>query len=216
MEQAALRDVTLCLSKGDFVSVMGPSGCGKSTLLNLVGGLDKPTRGRILFDGRNMASMSDDELTMLRRDRIGLVFQFFNLLPHLTALENTALPLYMLGVSTREANRRAREILDYVGLSRWESHVPSRLSGGQQQRVAIARGLVREPEVLLADEPTGNLDSHNTSEVMSLFERLSSDIRLTIILVTHQADVAAGADKIIHMNDGSIPESSTPCPSNDA
>ncbi|MBI4773597.1 MAG: ABC transporter ATP-binding protein [Deltaproteobacteria bacterium] len=204
VEQRAVQEVTLELDRGQFLGIMGPSGCGKSTLLNLIGGLDDPTSGRILLDGRDFSSMSDEEITLLRRDRIGMVFQFFNLLPHLTALENAALPLYMVGAPIGEADEKARELLDFVGLAPWERHLPSQLSGGQQQRVAIARSLVRGPELLLADEPTGNLDSENSREVMRLFERVCSESRLTIILVTHQEQVVSSADRVVRMRDGMV------------
>jgi len=204
VEQRAVQEVTLELVRGEFLGVMGPSGCGKSTLLNLIGGLDDPTSGRILIDGRDLSSMSDEEITLLRRDRIGMVFQFFNLLPHLTALENAALPLYMVGVPIKNADEKARELLDFVGLTAWERHLPGQLSGGQQQRIAIARSLVRGPELLLADEPTGNLDSENSREVMRLFERVCFENRLTIILVTHQDQVASSADRVVRMRDGKL------------
>ena len=204
VEQRALHEVTLALDRGRFLGVMGPSGCGKSTLLNLIGGLDEPTSGRVRLDNRDFSSMNDEEITLLRRDRIGMVFQFFNLLPHLTALENAALPLYMVGVPVKKADEKARELLDFVGLGAWERHLPSQLSGGQQQRVAIARSLARDPELLLADEPTGNLDSENSREVMQLFGRVCSESRLTIILVTHQEQVASSADRVVRMRDGMI------------
>ena len=204
VEQRALHEVSLALDRGRFLGVMGPSGCGKSTLLNLIGGLDDPTSGRVRLDNRDFSSMNDEEITLLRRDRIGMVFQFFNLLPHLTALENAALPLYMVGVPVKKADEKARELLDFVGLGAWERHLPSQLSGGQQQRVAIARSLARDPELLLADEPTGNLDSENSREVMQLFERVCSESRLTIILVTHQEQVASSADRVVRMRDGMI------------
>ena len=204
VEQRALHEVTLALDRGQFLGVMGPSGCGKSTLLNLIGGLDDPTSGRVRLDNRDFSSMNDEEITLLRRDRIGMIFQFFNLLPHLTALENAALPLYMVGVPVKKADEKARDLLDFVGLGAWERHLPSQLSGGQQQRVAIARSLARDPELLLADEPTGNLDSENSREVMQLFERVCSESRLTIILVTHQEQVASSADRVVRMRDGMI------------
>jgi len=204
VQQAALREVFLEVGRGEFLSVMGPSGCGKSTLLNLMGGLDTPTRGKIWFDGRDFSQLTDEEITRLRGERIGIVFQFFNLLPHLTALENTALPLYLAGIPSREAHHRARELLAFVGMDRWERHLPGQLSGGQQQRVSIARSLIRQPDLLLADEPTGNLDSDNSREVMRLFHRLGKETHLAVVLVTHQEDLAYAADRVIRMNDGVI------------
>ncbi len=204
VQQAALREVFLEVGKGEFLSVMGPSGCGKSTLLNLMGGLDTPTRGKIWFDGRDLSQLTDEEITRLRGERIGIVFQFFNLLPHLTALENTALPLYLAGIPGREAHQRARELLAFVGMDRWEGHLPGQLSGGQQQRVSIARSLIRQPDLLLADEPTGNLDSDNSREIMRLFHRLGKETHLAVVLVTHQEDLARAADRVIRMNDGVI------------
>ena len=200
----ALDHVNIAVEKGEFVAVMGPSGCGKSTLLHLIGGLDRPTEGRVLLDGRDLTAMKDDELAALRRRRIGFVFQFYNLIPVLTALENAALPLLLDGVKPAEAHRRAAEWLQRLGMGDRLQYRPDQLSGGQQQRVAIARALVSEPDLILADEPTGNLDSRAGDEIAALLRRISSEWGRTILLVTHDPRVAAHADRILFMKDGRI------------
>ncbi|MCX8066236.1 MAG: ABC transporter ATP-binding protein [Anaerolineae bacterium] len=200
----ALDHVNIAVEKGEFLAVMGPSGCGKSTLLHLVGGLDRPTEGRVLLDGRDLTSLRDDDLAALRRRRIGFVFQFYNLIPVLTALENAALPLLLDGVKPAEAHRRAAEWLTRLGMGDRLHHRPDQLSGGQQQRVAIARALVAEPDLILADEPTGNLDSRAGDEIAALLRRISSEWGRTILLVTHDPRIAAHADRILFMKDGRI------------
>ncbi len=200
----ALDHVHLSVEKGEFVAVMGPSGCGKSTLLHLIGGLDRPTEGRVLLDGQDLNRLSDDALTALRRRRIGFVFQFFNLIPVLTALENVALPLLLDGVRPQEVRRRATEWLSRLGLGDRLHYRPDQLSGGQQQRVAIARALVAEPDLILADEPTGNLDSRAGDEIAALLRRIASDWGRTVLLVSHDPRIAAHADRILFLKDGRI------------
>ena len=200
----AIRGVDLQVTAGEMVAIMGPSGSGKSTLLALLGGVEVPTEGHVLLEGVDLASLSDDQRTMLRRRRIGFVFQSFNLLPILTALENVALPLELDGVSSSEARRRAQQMLELVGLKDRHHHVPSHLSGGEQQRVAVARALVIQPALLLADEPTGNLDSVNGQRLTSLLRRLVDEHHQTIVMVTHDPEVASHADRIIHIRDGRI------------
>jgi putative ABC transport system ATP-binding protein len=202
----ALRGIDLEISRGEFVSVMGPSGSGKSTLLHLVGGLDLPTTGAVLLDGIDLASLSDDALTLLRRRRIGFVFQAFNLIDVLTAEENVALPLLIDGVAEAEAHGRAAEALEQVGIGQRRGHWPSKLSGGEQQRVAIARALVTRPLLLLADEPTGNLDSASGEQVMALLRRLVDEQGQTILMVTHDARQAACADRLVRLRDGQVME----------
>lgn len=200
----ALDKVDLKLDAGEFVAVMGPSGCGKSTLLNMIGGLDTPTSGSVVIDGREISSMTDDELTRLRRERIGFVFQFFNLIPVLDAVENAALPLVLNGGSAAEARRKAEEWLSRVGLGDRLKARPDQLSGGQQQRVAIARALVSEPALVLADEPTGNLDSKSSEEIASLLRQVAAEWGRTVLMVTHDPRIAAHADRIVFMRDGTI------------
>ncbi len=200
----ALDHVHMAVEKGEFLAVMGPSGCGKSTLLHLVGGLDRPTEGRVLLDGRDLTALRDDDLAALRRRRIGFVFQFYNLIPVLTALENAALPLLLDGVKPTEAHRRAEEWLRRLGMGDRLHYRPDQLSGGQQQRVAIARALVAEPDLILADEPTGNLDSRAGDEIAALLRRIASEWGRTVLLVTHDPRVAAHADRILFMKDGRI------------
>ncbi|MBC7225782.1 MAG: ABC transporter ATP-binding protein [Thermoflexales bacterium] len=200
----ALDHINMAVEKGEFLAVMGPSGCGKSTLLHLVGGLDRPTEGRVLLDGRDLTALEDDNLAALRRRRIGFVFQFYNLIPVLTALENAALPLLLDGVRPAEAHRHAAEWLQRLGMGDRLHHRPDQLSGGQQQRVAIARALVAEPDLILADEPTGNLDSRAGDEIAALLRRISSEWGRTILLVTHDPRIAAHADRILFMKDGRI------------
>jgi len=199
----ALRGVSIAIDRGDYVAIMGPSGSGKSTLMNLIGCLDTPTRGSYLLNGKEVAQMNDNELARIRNEEIGFVFQTFNLLPRATALHNVELPLVYAGVPARERQERAREALRKVDLQERMTHKPNELSGGQRQRVAIARALVNNPSILLADEPTGNLDSKTGIEIMALFERLHGTGN-TIILVTHEADIAAHAHRAIHLRDGQI------------
>ena len=205
----ALRGIDLSVSRGEFVAVMGPSGSGKSTLLHLVGGLDAPTHGRILVGGEDLSALDDDRLTLMRRRRIGFIFQAFNLLDVLTAEENVALPLVIDGVGETAAHQRARTALELVDLARRCGHLPGQLSGGEQQRVAIARALVTEPLLILADEPTGNLDSANSDQVMSLLRRLVDKRGQTILMVTHNAGHAALADRLVLLRDGRVVEERT-------
>ena len=200
----ALRGVNLEVGKGEFVSIVGASGSGKSTLLHILGGLDKPTEGSVYIDGRNLSEMSDDELAEIRCLKIGFVFQFHNLIPTLTALENVELPMIFAKVSTEERKRRAKKLLESVELGDRMNHLPSQLSGGQQQRVAIARALANNPEVILADEPTGELDSKNSHLIMKTLSELRENYGVTIIVVTHDMEMAKYADRIIKMKDGKI------------
>ena len=204
LEVPALRGVDLEIAAGEFVAVMGASGSGKSTLMNLLGCLDRPTRGSLRLDGIETASLTPDQRAELRNRRIGFVFQSFNLLPRTSALENVELPLVYSEVALAEQRRRAQAALAAVGLAERAHHLPSQLSGGQQQRVAIARALVNEPALLLADEPTGNLDSHTTAEILEIIADLHRRRGLTVILVTHEADVAAWAERVITFRDGLI------------
>ena len=198
----ALRDVSLRIEKGEMVATMGPSGSGKSTLLNIIGGLDRPSDGSIFIDGVEIERLDDDSLTRLRREKIGFVFQFFNLLPTLNAQENVALPLHLARVSRREAAARSVAMLELVGLADRQEHLPDELSGGEQQRVAMSRALVLRPPLILADEPTGNLDSRNGEEVLSLFKRLQSQFNTTVMMVTHDSRAATFCDRILQMQDG--------------
>jgi putative ABC transport system ATP-binding protein len=202
----ALDDVHLTIATGELVSVVGPSGSGKSTLLNLVGGLDRPTSGQVSVDGRLLAGLSDDELTGVRRDKIGFVFQFFNLLPALTCVENVALPLHLRGWRRREAQSRARELLTLVQLGARLDHLPDELSGGERQRVAIARALAVYPPVILADEPTGNLDTRTGDEILALFHDLHKRLQTTLVIVTHDMKVAESCPRTIALRDGRVVE----------
>jgi putative ABC transport system ATP-binding protein len=199
----ALRGVSIEIERGEYVAIMGPSGSGKSTLMNLIGCLDTPSQGTYLLNGKEVSLMNDNELARIRNEEIGFVFQTFNLLPRATALHNVELPLVYAGVPARERQERARQALAKVELTERMTHRPNELSGGQRQRVAIARALVNNPSILLADEPTGNLDSKTGSEIMGLFARLHQAGN-TIVLVTHEADVAAFAHRTIHIRDGQV------------
>ena len=200
----ALREVDLRIDEGDFVAVMGPSGSGKSTAMNIIGCLDTPTSGAYLFRGVHVEPLTRDQRALLRRHYLGFVFQGFNLLPRTSALENVELPLLYRGEPAGARREAARAVLASVGLSGWETHVPSELSGGQQQRVAIARALVTEPAVLLADEPTGNLDTARSHEIMELLHTVQSERKLTVVMVTHERDMAAYARRVIRFIDGRV------------
>ncbi len=200
----AVRGVSLELSAGDFVALMGPSGCGKSTLLHLCGAMDRPTAGRLIVAETELGKLNDEQLTRLRRERIGFVFQFFNLLPTLTVMENITLPVLLDGGDAVEAEKRAGQLADRVGLSHRLKHYPQQLSGGEMQRAAIARAVIHQPALLIADEPTGNLDSENGARVLSLLGELNREMGLTILLATHAAETAAVAKRVIRMRDGQI------------
>jgi putative ABC transport system ATP-binding protein len=200
----AVRDVNLVIQRGEFVAIVGPSGSGKTTLLQLLGGLDRPTSGEVRFEGRNLATLKESELTSLRLDTIGFVFQQFNLIPTLTARQNVELALAPTGRKAAERRAWIQELLEAVGLGNRGHHLPSQLSGGEQQRVAIARALANKPDVLLADEPTGNLDSTTGQEIIALLRELNANSEQTIVLITHDADVAAEVTRTVRMQDGSI------------
>lgn len=199
----ALNDVDLEIERGEFVAVMGPSGSGKSTLANIIGGLDTPDAGRIVVDGQDLSKMRDNELSSYRNKRIGFIFQTFNLHPNYTALENVSVPLIFAKVSPRERKKIAKKCLELVGLTNRAKHKPSELSGGQRQRVSIARALVNNPEIIIADEPTGNLDSQKGKEIIELLEYLNKE-RITLIVITHDPNVARKAKRIIELHDGKI------------
>ena len=200
---AALAGVSLTIEKGEFTAIMGPSGSGKSTLMNILGCLDRPSSGSYLLDGQEVAALADDDLAETRNKKIGFVFQNFNLLPRISALQNVALPLVYAGVERSERERRAEKSLAAVGLDHRMHHQPNELSGGQRQRVAIARALINEPTIIMADEPTGNLDSKSSTEVMDIFKNLNAAGR-TIILVTHEPDIAEHAKRVVTVRDGLI------------
>jgi putative ABC transport system ATP-binding protein len=199
----ALRGVDLAVERGEFVAIMGPSGCGKSTLLNLLAGLDRPTAGEVRLDGERIDQLTETELALLRRRRIGFVFQFFNLMPTLSAVENVELPLLLVGRRRKDARRSATELLTELGIGDKHAAAPVQLSGGQQQRVALARALANDPDIVLGDEPTGNLDSAAAREVLGLL-RDARDRGQTVLLVTHDARVAAAADRVITLRDGLV------------
>jgi len=204
VEIPALRGVSLSIERGEFVAIMGASGSGKSTFMNILGFLDRPTSGQYLLEGINGENLSRDELAEIRNQKIGFVFQGFNLLARTSALENVELPLIYTRASTSKRGEMAKEALVEVGLEGREHHHPSQLSGGEQQRVAIARALVNQPSILLADEPTGNLDSKTSAEIMGIFQRLNQDLRITILMVTHEPDIASFAKRKILFRDGKV------------
>lgn len=209
---AALRGVNLSVKEGEMVAVMGPSGCGKTTLLNCMSGLDDLTDGQVLIRGRLLTDMTDRERTRYRAEKIGFIFQAYNLLPVLTAVENVELPLLLFGTGPGDARKKALESLRTVSLEEWKDHKPSELSGGQQQRVTIARSLVNRPEIVFADEPTGNLDSEYSKEIMDLLKRLNKENRQTFIIVTHDYNIGRMADRIVMMKDGVIEKDFVPAP----
>ncbi len=203
---AALDDVSFDIAAGEFTAITGPSGCGKSTLLHLIGGMDAPDAGEIVVDGLALHRASERELTAYRRTRLGVVFQFFHLLPTMTVLENASLPLLLAGEKMSVATARARELIETVGLAERASHFPHQLSGGEMQRAAIARALAHRPAVLLADEPTGNLDSASAGQVLELLQKIASDAAATVVVVTHSEDVAGIAARRLRMRDGKMTE----------
>lgn len=200
----ALDRVNLEIQRGEFFAITGPSGCGKSTLLNLLGGLDVPTSGRVIIEGVDLADMDDVRLTQFRRERVGIIFQFFNLIPILDVRENVALPFLIRGMPTKEANERATELLQMVGLLDRQSHHAQDISGGEMQRVAIARALINDPDIILADEPTGNLDSRSGKKILEVLSRLNTDLKKTVILATHSSDAAGFAGRQLMMRDGRV------------
>jgi putative ABC transport system ATP-binding protein len=203
MEVRALDDVSFEIKKGEFVAIMGPSGSGKSTLMHIIGALDKPTKGSYILDGENVENLSDDELAGIRNKKIGFVFQFFNLLPRTSALKNVELPMVYGGIKKEERENIAKKYLDLVDLTNRLGNAPNQLSGGQQQRVAIARSLVMNPSIILADEPTGNIASAQAEEIMAIFQKLNKEGH-TIVMITHESDIAEHAGRIIHIRDGKI------------
>jgi len=207
-EITVLERISLDVPAGQFAVVMGPSGSGKSTLLHLIGGLDRPTEGDVLVGGRLISQMADDEVTLYRRNKVGFVFQFFNLIPTLTALENVTLPFVLDGRSKEEADRRAEVLLDKVGLGKRRHHLPEQMSGGEIQRIAIARALAFAPPVVLADEPTGNLDSKTGASILSLLRHINESDQCTIVMVTHSQEAAEQGDRTIYLRDGRIEKDS--------
>jgi len=207
-EIIALDGVSLDIAKGEFAVIMGPSGSGKSTLLHLIGGLDRPTSGELLVDQRLVGQMADDQVTLFRRTRIGFIFQFFNLLPTLSALENVALPFVLDGRSKEEAEQRAKMLLDKVGLENRKDHLPEEMSGGEIQRIAVARALAFDPPILLADEPTGNLDSKTGESILSLLRHINREAGCTIVMVTHSQEAAGYGGRTIFFRDGKVEKES--------
>ena len=206
VEVAALRGLSIEIKRGEHLAMMGPSGSGKSTFLHLAGALDRPTKGKVLIEGRDPSKLNDDELSKLRNRYIGFVFQTFNLIPRLTALENVMLPLVVRGVDGSERRKRAIEALEQVGLGDRINHRPTELSGGEQQRVAIARAIVTRPRIVLADEPTGNLDSASAKEIVKVLSRLNRELGITLVVVTHDPEVASAAERMVKIRDGVIYE----------
>jgi len=206
VEVAALRGLSIEIKRGEHLAMMGPSGSGKSTFLHLAGALDRPTKGRVVIEGRDPSKLNDDELSKLRNRYIGFVFQTFNLIPRLTALENVMLPLVVRGVDGSERRKRAIEALEQVGLGDRINHRPTELSGGEQQRVAIARAIVTRPRIILADEPTGNLDSASAKEIVKVLSRLNRELGITLVVVTHDPEVASAAERMVKIRDGAIYE----------
>ncbi|MBA4386102.1 MAG: ABC transporter ATP-binding protein [Anaerolinea sp.] len=200
----ALGGIDITIQKGEFVAIVGPSGCGKSTLLNLLGGLDQPTKGRVLLDGQNLTDLNENQLASLRRQKMGFIFQRHDLFPVLTARENIEFPLLLGGKSASERTQRANELLEEIGLLDKAEHLPDELSGGQQQRVGIARALANDPLILLADEPTGNLDSATSAEIINILIKLTREQRLTLVMVTHDSEVAMQADRKLTLRDGQL------------
>ncbi len=204
IETIALKEINLEIDKGEFISIMGPSGCGKSTLLNIMGLLDQPSNGNVAIDGKPIASYKDRNLAQLRNNKIGFIFQSFHLIQDLRVIDNVELPLLYRNINSKERRRLANEALERVGLKARTSHFPSQLSGGQQQRVAIARAIVGKPELLLADEPTGNLDSHMGNEIMQILESLHKDDNTTIVMVTHDDELAKRTQRVVRVYDGQL------------
>lgn len=205
VETVALNDVSFEVKRGEFVAIMGPSGSGKSTLMHILGALDTPTSGDYILDGQNVSKLSDDELATVRNQKIGFIFQAFNLLPRTSSIKNVSLPMRYAGIPKAEREEKAQKFLEMVGLGHRMYHTSNQLSGGQQQRVAIARGLVMNPAILLADEPTGNIASNQASEVMGIFQKLNDDGH-TVVMITHEPDIAAHAKRIIVIKDGNVVE----------
>ena len=206
---SALAGVSFAVERGDFVALMGPSGCGKSTLLHLCGAMDRPSSGTLRLNDRDLAAMEDDELTRVRREQVGFVFQFFNLLPTLTVADNIALPCLLAGVKPADAEARTRSLAERVGIGHRLHHYPQQISGGEMQRAAIARALIHQPLLVVADEPTGNLDSDNGANVLALLKGLNGEMGVTILLATHSADVAAAAKRVLKMKDGKFDDRQT-------
>lgn len=204
IEVIALRDVSFRIERGEYISIMGPSGSGKSTLMNILGCIDTPTSGSYKLDGQEVSSLDDDELASIRNQKVGFVFQTFNLLPRLTALANVELPLIYSGLTRTERKEKAMAVLERVGLAERATHRPTELSGGQSQRVAIARALINNPSIILADEPTGNLDRATGGDIINLFQRLNSEFEVTLVIVTHDQEVGRSAKRLIQLVDGRI------------
>ena len=204
VETPALRGIDLKITKGQFIAIMGPSGSGKSTLLHMIGALDKPTSGKILLDGVDISTLKESDLARLRGKKIGIVFQFFNLHPTLTALENIELPMIIVEQDKKERQQKARELLHAVGLDHRANHLPSQMSGGEQQRIAIARALANDPDIILADELTGNLDTKTKAEIMNFLLTLQKEKKMTVTVITHEPEIANYAETVIHIVDGKI------------